>query len=125
VTNKIYVGRKDIVSYIGAILNNLSEQAGDHEVCHLVARGRDNNAKALDVAEMARRDNEAIVIEEIGLSTEEFLNDDEVAEYVGTIEEDEVADYLESLDDEEYDALVEDVGNKVTSVDITIARNKK
>lgn len=111
-TNKIYVGGKDLVSYIGAILHNLSEEGSDNEECHLISRGRSNNGKALDIAEMAKRDNEAISIEEISLTTEEFLNEDEIED--SDVDSGDVDD----LTEEQYEELV----NKVTSLDIRISR---
>lgn len=121
-SNKIYVGDKKLESYIGAILHNLSEEGSDNDVCHLVSRGRSNNGKALDIAEIAKRDNEAIQIEGIDVCTDEFLNDDEVADYIG-IDEERVDEYIEELGSDERKELVEDVGNRVTSVDISITRN--
>lgn len=111
-TDKIYVGRKPLENYIGAILKNLSKEGSDNDSCHLVSRGSDNNGKALDIAEMVRRDNEAIVIQDIELSTDEFLNDDELDE-----RELEV-DNIDELSGEQKEDLV----NMVTSIDIVIGR---
>lgn len=112
VSNKIYVGDKKIVSYIGAILNNLNENE-DNSECHLVSRGSQNNGKALDIAEMARRDNSDLEIGSIELSTEEFINEDEIRQ-----DESVEFDSVEEMSEEDLEEFV----HRVTSVDVKMVR---
>jgi len=73
--NIVYVSSKEIRSYVGAVLHNLSEEGSDNEVCHLVSRGQ-YNSKTLDCAEIVRRDQDHISIENIELSTEWFEDEE-------------------------------------------------
>lgn len=70
--NVIYVSDKELRRYMGSVLHNLEE----NDSCYLVSRGRDYNAKAIDVAEIVKRDNENYYIESINLSTSEYNCDD-------------------------------------------------
>jgi len=74
--NKIYVGDKGHKSYVGSVLHNMSEDGSDNDVCKLISRGRSHNGLALDVAEILKRENDDISIEEIVLGTENFESDD-------------------------------------------------
>lgn len=69
--NVIYTSDKPLKNYMGAVLHNLEENSS----CFLVSRGRDYNAKSLDVAEIVKRDNENYSIESISLSTSEYEQD--------------------------------------------------
>lgn len=73
--NRIYVGGKYWKSYYGAVLHNMEEDGSDNDTCYIISMGRKNNGKALDVAEVIRRDKD-IEISGISIGTEEYENDD-------------------------------------------------
>lgn len=70
--NIIYVSGKELKKYMGSVLHNLEE----NDSCYLVSRGRDYNAKSIDVAEIVKRDNENYYIESVNLSTSEYDRED-------------------------------------------------
>lgn len=80
--NTVYVGDKDLGNYLGAVTKQLSE----NEAVKLMARGQENNGKAIDVAEISRRDEEDIAVSDISISTEEFENDDGEEHRVSSVE---------------------------------------
>lgn len=80
--NNVFVGGKDLGNYLGAVNKQLSE----NESTVLMARGQENNGKAIDVAEIVRRDNEDIDVTDIEISTEEFTNEDGEEHRVSGIE---------------------------------------
>lgn len=70
-TSEVFVGDKESGRYITAV----EKQLEDNKKVELLARGKKNNATALDVAEIIRREEEATV-ENISTSTANFENDD-------------------------------------------------
>ena len=70
-TNEVLVGDKELGRYYKAVDKQLEE----NEDVKLLSRGQVNNGKALDVAEIVRRE-EGASVEDISTSTAEFENDD-------------------------------------------------
>jgi len=70
-SNKVSVGGKELGRYYKAV----DQQLEDNDEVVLQSRGQENNGKALDVAEIVRREDDATV-EEVSTSTAEFENDD-------------------------------------------------
>jgi len=87
-TNEVLVGDKELGRYYKAVDKQLEE----NEDVKLLSRGQVNNGKALDVAEIVRREEDALV-QDISTSTAEFENDDgetvRVTELEVEIEKDE------------------------------------
>jgi len=71
VSSEVKVSDKEAGRYITAV----QKQLEDNEKVELLARGKKNNATALDVAEIIRREEDATV-ENISTSTANFENDD-------------------------------------------------
>lgn len=70
-TEEVMVGDKEIGRYYTAV----TQQLEDNDSVSLMSRGQENNGKALDVAEIIRREEGAEVVN-ISTSTAEFENDD-------------------------------------------------
>ncbi len=70
-TNEVLVGDKELGRYYKAVDKQLEE----NEDVKLLSRGQVNNGKALDVAEIVRRE-EGASVETISTSTATFENDD-------------------------------------------------
>jgi DNA-binding protein Alba len=70
-TSEVLVGDKELGRYYTAV----EKQLEDSEHVSLLSRGQVNNGKALDVAEIIRREGEAAV-EHVSTSTATFENDD-------------------------------------------------
>jgi len=70
-TNEVMVGDKELGRYYKAV----DKQLEDNDSVTLMSRGQENNGKALDVAEIVRRE-EGATVESISTSTAEFENDD-------------------------------------------------
>lgn len=70
-SSEVKVSDKEAGRYITAV----QKQLEDNEKVELLARGKKNNATALDVAEIIRREEDATV-EDISTSTANFENDD-------------------------------------------------
>lgn len=87
-TNEVLVGDKELGRYYKAVDKQLEE----NEDVKLLSRGQVNNGKALDVAEIVRRE-EGASVDDISTSTAEFENDDgetvRVTELEVEIEKDE------------------------------------
>lgn len=87
-TNEVLVGDKELGRYYKAVDKQLEE----NEDVKLLSRGQVNNGKALDVAEIVRRE-EGASVDDISTSTAEFENDDgetvRVTELEVKIEKDE------------------------------------
>lgn len=87
-TNEVLVGDKELGRYYKAVDKQLEE----NDDVKLLSRGQVNNGKALDVAEIVRRE-EGASVEDISTSTATFENDDgeevRVTELEVRIEKDE------------------------------------
>lgn len=70
-TNEVLVGDKELGRYYKAVDKQLEE----NEDVKLLSRGQVNNGKALDVAEIVRRE-EGATVDDISTSTAKFENDD-------------------------------------------------
>jgi DNA-binding protein Alba len=70
-SSEVLVGDKELDRYLTAI----DKQFQDAETVQLLSRGQENNGKALDVAEILRRDNPEISVGEILTSTAEYDSD--------------------------------------------------
>jgi len=70
-SSDILVGDKELGRYYKAVDKQLEE----NDEVSLLSRGQENNGKALDVAEIVRREDDASV-ESISTSTANFENDD-------------------------------------------------
>jgi len=70
-TNEVMVGGKELGRYYKAV----DKQLEDHDEVKVMSRGQQNNGKALDVAEIVRRE-EGATVENISTSTANFENDD-------------------------------------------------
>ncbi len=70
-TNEVLVGDKELGRYYKAVDKQLEE----NEDVKLLSRGQVNNGKALDVAEIVRRE-EGATVTDISTSTATFENDD-------------------------------------------------
>jgi len=70
-TNEVLVGDKELGRYYKAVDKQLEE----NEDVKLLSRGQVNNGKALDVAEIVRRE-EGASVQGISTSTAKFENDD-------------------------------------------------
>lgn len=70
-TNEVLVGDKELGRYYKAVDKQLEE----NDEVRLLSRGQENNGKALDVAEIVRRE-EGAEVEDISTSTANFENDD-------------------------------------------------
>jgi len=70
-SSEVLVGDKELDRYLTAI----DKQFQDAETVQLLSRGQENNGKALDVAEILRRDNPEISVGGILTSTAEYDTD--------------------------------------------------
>lgn len=70
-TSEVLVGDKELGRYQKAV----EKQLEDSEQVKVLSRGQVNNGKALDVAEITRREEDATV-ENVSTSTATFENDD-------------------------------------------------
>lgn len=77
--NEIRIGDLDVKNYVGAVLHNMLPDGDDNDQAFIVSRGS-NNSRALDVAEIVRRENDSIEIASIELGTHSFESDDDSLE---------------------------------------------
>lgn len=70
-SNSVMVGDKELGRYFTAV----DKQLDENDSVKLMSRGQENNGKALDVAEIVRRE-EGASVEKISTSTARFENDD-------------------------------------------------
>lgn len=82
--NVVFVGDKDLSKYVNAILL----QTREFEESKLKARGRKNVGKAIDIAEIAKQNNEKVNLEEIETDTVSY-EDRNVSEIEITMTQDE------------------------------------
>jgi len=69
---QIMIGEKKLSRYQDAV----DTQLEDNSEIEILSRGQDNNGKALDLAEIIRREKEGVSVEAIETSTACFENDD-------------------------------------------------
>ena len=70
-TSEVLVGDKELGRYYKAV----DKQLDENDDVKVLSRGQVNNGKALDVAEIVRRE-EGASVENISTSTADFENDD-------------------------------------------------
>jgi|AKVG01.1.fsa_nt_gi DNA-binding protein Alba len=69
---EVMIGDKRLSRYQDAV----NTQLEDHDEVHVLSRGQENNGKALDLAEINRREKDSVVVDDISTETAMFENDD-------------------------------------------------